>query len=131
MELHFWGRGHDGNGDVTITLTGGPSNRLRRGRHSTQALGTTGTEIRLTVDLATLPAATATGFGVRYYTLADGTEGQAMGIVMLGTGEAKVALTGTASGAFVLSQSDDMLDLRFLASKWRAITSNATIATAT
>lgn len=116
---------------MTITLTGGPANRLRHGRHSTQALGTTGTEINLTVDLATLPAATATGFGVRYYTLADGAEGQTMNVVCLGTGEAKVALTGTSTGAFVLSQADDMLALIFLADKWRVLESQATTATAT
>jgi hypothetical protein len=116
---------------LTITLTGGPSNRLRRDRHSTEALGTTGTEICLTVDLVTLPGATATGFSLRYYTMADGVEGQTMEVVCLGTGEAKVALSGTSTGAFVLSQTDDMLALKFLASKWRVIQSQATIATAT
>jgi hypothetical protein len=83
------------------------------------------------VDLVTLPGATATGFANRYYTLADGTEGQTMEIVCLGTGEAKVALSGTSTGAFVLSEEDDLLDLKFKASKWRVIQSSATTASAT
>ena len=127
MEVGRRRRSHDGRGYV-ITLTGGDSNRLRRGRHSTEALGTTGTDICLTVDFVTLPGATATD---RRYELADGVEGQTMEIVMLATGEAKVALTSTATGAFVLSEEDDMLDLKFKASKWRVIQSSATIDTTT
>lgn len=113
-----------------ITVTAGRPEQ--RSGFSVETATATG-EIALTTDLTELPGGTATGFSADVFTLstASAVEGQEKTVVMLATGETKVALTGTATGRFVLSDEDDLLVLRFLRAKWRVIQSSATLATAT
>ena len=86
------------------------------------------------ISTATGGTGTATGFERNVFTLATASsiEGQQKAIVMTGTGEVKIVLTGTATGRWVMDSADDFLVFRMLDRKWRLISnSGATLATST
>lgn len=85
----------------------------------------------LDTELTTFGGGTATGFEVYQSTLADGTNGQEKSCVMLSTGEAKLAFTGTATGRLVFTEADDAAHMRFMNDKWYILQTTATVATAT
>ena len=141
MALHRW-TGHHRHQHLSITITGGAVGERRKGWFAAETLNpstsTVPQAIALTTELtilstATGGTATATGFLRNVFTLstASAVEGQNKAIIMTGTGEAKIAFTGTATGRWVLSLADDNLMLRMLNRKWRVVNRTATTATAT
>ena len=120
---------------MTVTLTAG-ARQYRGGSYQakedlTQSTATAKQALSVNADISTLAGGTATGFNVDNYTLAAGVEGQLKTIVMLATGEAKVELTGTATGKYTFLLADSLLDLRYINAKWRVVVNSATIATST
>jgi len=121
---------------MTVTLTAGAL-QYRGGAYQakedlTQSTATAKQALSVSTDISTLGGGTATGFNVDNYSVAAGVEGQTKTVVMLATGEAKVELTGTATGKYVLSTADAVLELRYINAKWRAtFNDGATIATST
>ena len=128
---------------MSRTVTGGAAPERGSGWCAVETLNpstaTAAQSIALHVPLtlfstATGGTATATGFLVNVYTLPTATavEGEEKSIILTGTGEYKILLTGTATGAFVMSSADAHLRLKMLNRKWRVLVSaGATIATST
>ena len=85
------------------------------------------------ISTATGGTATASGFERNVFTLstASAVEGQEKGIILTGTGEVKLILTGTATGRWTLTEADDLVMVKMLNRKWRVVQSTATLATAT
>lgn len=128
---------------MSVSVTGGVVPSRGKGWFSQEILNpstaTANQSIALHVPLtlfstASGGTATATGFNVNRYTLptASAIEGEEKAIILTGTGEYKIHLTGTATGAFVMTTADTHLRVVMLANKWRVKTnSGATIATST
>ena len=127
---------------MSVSVTAAPAGRRGAGWFAAETLNpstsTAPQALALTADItlistATGGTATATGFERNVFTLstASAVEGQEKGIFLTGTGEAKIALTGTATGRWVLTEAEDFLLVRMLNRKWRVIQSTATLATAT
>lgn len=86
------------------------------------------------LSTATGGTGTATGFEINVFTLptASVAEGEEKSIILTGTGEAKLGLTGTASGRWVMTAADTHLRFKMLNFKWRLlVNAGATVATAT
>ena len=127
---------------MPISVTSGRIKRRGDGWFAAETLNpstsTAPQTLALTTDITRISTATggtgtATGFERNVFTLstASAAEGQDKGILMTGTGEVKIAFTGTATGRLVLNEADDFVLLRMLDRKWRIIQSTATVATAT
>ena len=86
----------------------------------------------LDTQITHLGMGTATGIERNLYSLASGAlEGQDKSFLTTGTGEAKLYLTGTATGMHVFSEADDYLLTRYEGGKWRILVSSATLASTT
>lgn len=127
---------------MSIGVTAAPVKRRGAGWFSAETLNpstsTVPQALALTADITLISTATggtgtATGFERNVFTLstASAVEGQEKGIILTGTGEVKIILTGTATGRWTLTEADDLLAIRMWNRKWRVIQSTATLATAT
>jgi len=127
---------------LSITVTAAPVRRRGDGWFSAETLNpstsTVPQALALTADItlistATGGTATASGFERNVFTLstASAVEGQEKGIILTGTGEVKLILTGTATGRWTLTEADDLVMVKMLNRKWRVVQSTATLATAT
>jgi hypothetical protein len=98
----------------------------------TQSTATVAQAIALGTLVTHVGMGSATGFNLNTYSLAAGTEGQEKYILATATGEAKISLTGTATGQWVLDAADDWLKVVYLTAKWHVLSSaGATLATST
>lgn len=127
---------------MAISTIAGPPPERGIGYFVTETLNpstsTTAQAIALTVPLTLISTATggtgtATGFERNVFSLstASAIEGQVKTVIMTGTGEAKLILTGTATGRWTLTEADDLVMVQMFNRKWRVIQSTATLATAT
>lgn len=105
---------------MSVEVTAGAVEVRGGGSQSRETLSATGS-ISLTTDYTLLTGGTATGFGNTDYVLPDGRDGQNKEIILTGTGEATIHMTGTSTGAFVLNAADESVDVRFRNGKWRVI----------
>ena len=97
----------------------------------TQSTASTAQSISPYTDLCVLGVGTATGFLINVYTLASSADGKELSLLVTGTGEAKVAMTGTATGLWVLTEADDRVRILHENGKWYIQNSTATLATST
>jgi predicted TIM-barrel enzyme len=123
---------------MTVTVTGNEIHRHGAFLSAQVATFSTSTALQTinhinpvtTIDGGT----TATGFGVGRFLLstASAVEGMEKTIVLLATGELKIILTGTSTGALALNEANDFVFLRYMNESWRLISNGgATLATAT
>lgn len=130
---------------MTVESIAGPVTPRRNGWFARETLlHSTSTTLQqalaLTTELSQLVTgtgngATATGFTRNVWTLstASAVEGQNKCIILAASGETSVYLGGgTATGRWVLTETDDTIHARYLNGKWRLIAqSGATLASAT
>ena len=122
---------------MAITVTGDAIAR-RGGSYfaeetATQSTATAFQALATTTDLAVLGGGTATGHARNRYSLAEGTEGEWKFVLMNATGEAHLYFaSGTATGMWVFSASNQLMHARFLKGLWRILESGgATTSTST
>ena len=128
---------------MSIVVTGGRPTELRDGWFAVETLNPSTSTSRQSIAIhapltllstATGGTATATGFEINVFSLSTASvaEGEEKSIIMTGTGEAKIELTGTATGRWVLNEADDHLRFKMLGRRWRLVAnSGATVATST
>lgn len=100
----------------------------------TQSTATSSQTISNKFSVTTLGMGTATGFGLNKYLLSatDAVEGKEKVVQSGATGEAKLVLTGTATGALVFQSDGDLVRLKLMNATWLVLnTVGATLATAT
>lgn len=117
---------------MSIEITAGAGEKRGDGFQSRETLTAATGAISLTTDYTVLAGGTATGFANTGYVLPNGRDGQSKEIILMGTGEITIHMTGTASGALVLNAVDESIDVRYRNGKWRLIGSaGVTTASAT
>ena len=122
---------------MAVTLTPGERQRqvgtFQNLGSYTAGTATTLQSISIYHDIVGITGSTATGFAISRLLLPTGgaVEGQEVVLMMLSTGEAKVVLTGTATGALSFASADQWAIVKFMNASWKVVTSGATLATAT
>lgn len=122
---------------MAVTISGGEIVRAGVFQSVENFTNSTATTLRVCsagAPISTISGGTATGFGINRYLVstASAAEGQTKMVVMLGTGEAYVIYSGTATGASVLTDTNDRIGLRFINAVWvETDNGTATRATAT